>query len=574
MAVSIETREAPGPPVVWDAPRIDGLRFWRYRGPADDGAITAVMHAGRRADGVQSLPSAGEMALELGQPANEVPTRDLIVVELGDRVVAFARAHWSLQDDRHAYITDCEVHPDVRRRGIGRALLHTQQARLHEIAATHPTGKENVLQTWIIERPVGARALFDAEGYRPIRYFVDLHRSLDEPLPDASMPPGFEIRPVTEQDHHAIFDAEAEAFRDHWGHREWTPADFVQTFEYPGLDTSMWRVAWAGDEVAGVVETFVYGEENATLGVNRGSLERISVRRPWRRRGLARALIVSAMVGLRERGISEATLDVDADNPTGALQLYEGLGVPCRRARRDDGAAAGGAVGLSALAVFARFGAQRDDSGMHRRAQTTAGLAVALVLAGCSGTSSPSPSLVASVPFSPSPAPSTASPSPSEAAMSPSVSPSSVAAAFGLSSTAFEANSAIPAKYTCDGKDVSPPLAWTGTPAGAAALAIVVTDPDANGFVHWVAWDIDAAKGTLAEGASGGSGLTEGRNSFGKRGWSGPCPPSGTHHYVFELYALDQRLGLPGGTGADQVRSALSGHKVGSAKLTATYKRG
>ena len=99
-----------------------------------------------------------------------------------------------------------------------------------------------------------------------------------------------------------IFDAEAEAFRDHWGRREWTDQIFA---ELPGGSRTwtldLWRVAWDGDEVAGVVTTFVFAEENATLGLSRGWLEHVSVRRPWRRRGLASAL---DPVGLRRRSAS------------------------------------------------------------------------------------------------------------------------------------------------------------------------------------------------------------------------------------------------------------------------------
>jgi len=94
----------------------------------------------------------------------------------------------------------------------------------------------------------------------------------------------------------------------------------------PNIDTALWRVAWAGEEVAGSVMTFVWPDENEQLGLNRGWLEHISVRRPWRKQGLATALITDAMRGLRDLGIDEAILGVDAKNPTGALQLYESLG--------------------------------------------------------------------------------------------------------------------------------------------------------------------------------------------------------------------------------------------------------
>ena len=150
---------------------------------------------------------------------------------------------------------------------------------------------------------------------------------------EVALPAGLELRPVATSDMRQIFDAEAEAFKDHWGQREWSDQIFAERMADPDLDTSLWRVAWDGDEVAGVVSTFVFDEENAILGLSRGWLAHVSTRRPWRRRGLAAALILSACAGLRERGIAEAALGVDSANPTGALGLYEGLGfVVARRA--------------------------------------------------------------------------------------------------------------------------------------------------------------------------------------------------------------------------------------------------
>jgi len=144
-----------------------------------------------------------------------------------------------------------------------------------------------------------------------------------------------------------------------------------------------------------------------------------------------------------------------------------------------------------------------------------------------------------------------------------------------LTSTAFTDGTDIPRKYSCDGDDVSPPLAWDGVPSDAAALVLVVDDPDARGFVHWVAFDIAAAPpGRLAEGASRGAAAPrEGTNSFGKVGWSGPCPPSGTHHYRFRLFAIRQPLGLRGAPTAAEVVAAMKGQVAAETTLTGLYHR-
>jgi Raf kinase inhibitor-like YbhB/YbcL family protein len=148
---------------------------------------------------------------------------------------------------------------------------------------------------------------------------------------------------------------------------------------------------------------------------------------------------------------------------------------------------------------------------------------------------------------------------------------------FTLTSTEFAAGDLIPRRFTCDGADVSPELSWSGAPAGTAALVLVVDDPDARGFVHWLVLDLPgAADGRLERGVSTSpSAPAQGTNDFGRHGWGGPCPPSGTHRYVFTLYALAAPLGLDGSPRGDRVQKALkSAHVLDKAGLQARYRRG
>jgi Raf kinase inhibitor-like YbhB/YbcL family protein len=146
---------------------------------------------------------------------------------------------------------------------------------------------------------------------------------------------------------------------------------------------------------------------------------------------------------------------------------------------------------------------------------------------------------------------------------------------FRLESTAFADGGPIPRRFTCDGEDESPDLTWSGAPDGTAAFALVVDDPDARGFVHWVVFDMTgSASGGLAEGISASpDGPPQGRNDFGRIGWGGPCPPSGTHRYQFRLLALDRMLELEGTPSAEQVLEAGAGHVLAEAQLTGTYQR-
>jgi Raf kinase inhibitor-like YbhB/YbcL family protein len=162
------------------------------------------------------------------------------------------------------------------------------------------------------------------------------------------------------------------------------------------------------------------------------------------------------------------------------------------------------------------------------------------------------------------------------AGMSSERGPAQRRSVLGLSSSAFADGSSIPGRYTCDGEDISPPLAWTRVPAGARSLALLVEDRDAPGgaFVHWSVYGLPRGSSGLSTGRVP-SGSAEGQNSFGRQGYGGPCPPKGdpAHHYVFSLYALDEEPGLPQGANPARVRDAIAGHTIGAGTLTGVYRR-
>ncbi len=147
---------------------------------------------------------------------------------------------------------------------------------------------------------------------------------------------------------------------------------------------------------------------------------------------------------------------------------------------------------------------------------------------------------------------------------------------FVLTSTSFQSGESIPRQYTCDGADVSPELSWSGAPSATAALVLLVDDPDAHDFVHWIVLDMTGtASGALPQGTgTSPDAPTQGRNDFGHVGWGGPCPPSGTHRYTFTLYALAAPLALPGQPDGTAVRKALDGADVlATAVLEGRYRR-
>lgn len=142
-----------------------------------------------------------------------------------------------------------------------------------------------------------------------------------------------------------------------------------------------------------------------------------------------------------------------------------------------------------------------------------------------------------------------------------------------VTSSAFTEGGEIPPRYSCDGANASPPIAWSDVPDGTVAIALELTDPDAGGFVHWLATDLSPSAG-LPEGVSGSASAgVEGTNTFGKRGYGGPCPPSGTHRYRFTVYALSARTGLAAGFGQDALARAIREITLADGTLTARYTR-
>jgi Raf kinase inhibitor-like YbhB/YbcL family protein len=152
-----------------------------------------------------------------------------------------------------------------------------------------------------------------------------------------------------------------------------------------------------------------------------------------------------------------------------------------------------------------------------------------------------------------------------------------------LRSAAFGEGAEIPRRYTCEGEDVSPPLEWSGVPAGAKTLALVVDDPDApdprapkTTWVHWLLYDVPPATTGLPEAVAPGAlpkGTRQGVNDWRRTGWGGPCPPVGRHRYFFKLYALDAALGDLGTPAKAKLEAAMKGHVVAEARLVATYEK-
>jgi ribosomal protein S18 acetylase RimI-like enzyme len=313
-----------------------GVTFRRFRGEGDFPRMADLINAANRADDIQFLQTPEELANDYAHLTNCDLAADFVMAETASgEVVAYTRLWWDVEDSGlRRYLFALNVHPDWRRPELERGLMRWCERRAGEIARGLDHDGGSVLQAWVMDRDrqTTRLAALEAEGYQAVRYGFLMTRDLAEPIDEPPLPDGLEVRPVTPEHYRPIHNALDEAFRDHWGHRPATEEDFQGFISSPTFDASLWQVAWSPAvdgreaEVAGMVLNFIPHDENQAFNLKRGWPDPIAVRRPWRRKGLARALIMRSLKLLKAQGMTEAALGVDSQNPNGALQLYESCG--------------------------------------------------------------------------------------------------------------------------------------------------------------------------------------------------------------------------------------------------------
>ena len=287
---------------------------------ADVEAVAALTHAVAEMEGDASFVlTAEELANEWKNDGFNVE-RDVFVVETRDGRIVGSEEFYTEQTHRKFKADGC-VHPDFRGWGVGTALLGKALQRARTEMGAVGADKRVVLQSMINNRDESAHALFRTEDFAPIRYYWRMEIKLQQVPPVVTLPAGIELR-VFDKHQHAIlvWQADNEAFHDHWGSHEstyevWSHAKFGN----PNFDPSLWIIAWAGDQVAG------FSQNRYRKGM--GWIGTIGVRRPWRKLGLGLALLQHSFGEFYKRGTQTIGLGVDAENPTGATRLYKKAGM-------------------------------------------------------------------------------------------------------------------------------------------------------------------------------------------------------------------------------------------------------
>lgn len=306
-----------------------GVTLRPFAGEADLPAFVNIFRAANQVDRIEERTSLDALRNWAGHPSPSFQAdRDIVVAAVDGEPVAYGWTMWvDNSEGSRDYVSAGHVHPDWRRHGVGTAILRHNEAHLRDVAAAHHIERPRLHAAFAPERRPGAIALLTGNGYGPVRYFFDMVRPTLDDIGVTELPEGIEIRPVAgRQQLRQLFDADVEAFKDHWGGFDASDESFEGWVTDPDYDPALFLVAWDGNEIAGAVTNVIVKHENEELGRKRGLLDSVFVRRPWRGRGLAAALVGRSLQLLRDRGMDSAWLGVDADNPNGALRLYENAG--------------------------------------------------------------------------------------------------------------------------------------------------------------------------------------------------------------------------------------------------------
>ncbi len=312
-----------------DTSDIPNFLFRRFRDERDLGSIANVINASWEADLIDARTSGEELAQTWKHRSNFDTAKDAMLVEKDGNVIGCATVTWSQKPNRlRVYTHNAFLLPEWRKDELRKAMVKLNEGRLREIASGHHDTTLKFFEVYANSKPNHWKAVLEAEGYRPSWFLFGMVRTNLQDVPNLPLPDGIEVRPVRTEDLRTIWDAAREASRDSrefteekWGEQEYNRRNEAATFM-----PELWQIAWEGDEVVGGVHNHIDKEENEAFNRKWGHTEQIFVRRPWRKKGVAKALIARSLKILREHGMTEATLDVDTENPFGALGLYESLG--------------------------------------------------------------------------------------------------------------------------------------------------------------------------------------------------------------------------------------------------------
>ncbi|MFH1579023.1 MAG: GNAT family N-acetyltransferase [Thermoplasmatota archaeon] len=271
-----------------------------------------------------------DISQDYAPASNFDPAKDCFIADVNGLMVGFSSVFWyrNVKNER-LYKHSANLLPEWRSTGLRRVMLRMNERRSMEMAKNHPRDERCLLETWANTSDENHwRTIIEHEGYELSWHLLEMERPNLEDIPELPLPPGVEVKQVRPDQYATVWHAAREAMKDDRSFTEerWSDEEMERFTKAPTWTPHLWQIAWKGDEVVGGVIVFIDEGENIQFKRKRGYTEGIFVSRPWRHQGVARALIARGLKVLRDQGMEQASLDVDADNLSGALRLYGSLG--------------------------------------------------------------------------------------------------------------------------------------------------------------------------------------------------------------------------------------------------------
>ena len=314
---------------VTDIPEVTSRRF---QGEADYSLILSILMEGAQADQIIETASIEDIKRWCAPSRRFDPNTDISFAALDNKggepsVIGFSRVSWYTGKDARLYSQTSYLLSEWRDLEIWPVMVRRNERRLRDIASSHPVVRQRFFQAWATEAQVKWISVLEGEGYQAVRHFHNMLHRLDA-IPEQEMPEGLEVRPVQAEHYRSIWEAQKEVNQELFEYvgENWAEERYKSWLTNQSHTPQLWQVAWDGDQVAGMVLPRIDEAENQELGRKRGYTEHVFVRRPWRQRGLAKALVMQSLQVLKARGMEEAELGVDSENESGAFGFYQRLG--------------------------------------------------------------------------------------------------------------------------------------------------------------------------------------------------------------------------------------------------------
>ncbi|HUS94132.1 MAG TPA: GNAT family N-acetyltransferase [Patescibacteria group bacterium] len=309
------------------------LAFRGFQGEIDFPTVWSILIESNRADQIVEIASLDDIR-QWCAPSNRFdPFQDILFAlrnseDGNSSIIGFSRVSWyTVNRDTRIYFQNSYLLSDWRDRGYWPAMVKQNERRLREIAATLPTTPRCFFQAWASDTQEQWISVLESEGFQVVRQFNNMLHRLND-IPERVMPAGLQIRPVKPEHKRIIWDAQKEVNQELFETvaENWTEEKYEAWLANPSHTPQLWQVAWDGDQVAGMVLNRIDEAENRARERKKGYTEHIFVRRAWRQRGLASALIAQSLRTLKAQGMKEAELGVDSENESGADEFYRKMG--------------------------------------------------------------------------------------------------------------------------------------------------------------------------------------------------------------------------------------------------------